>query len=226
MNTVRRALASHAFRDLDAPHLAANMLAVVATIPGNTNVTPADVAKLPYTEAQITAGAGAITTAHTARLNTPSPLNTKAEQTACNTGMEIMLQTAGWAEGVANRGGNYELAVPILLSLGFQPRKEQGPRADPGFVLSSPLKTELDIHVPTSDAGTTRVARVSTDGGKTYSGSLIIHGKVLNIFGFVSGTNVFVQHAVSTPPPKRANVRLALGSDGLSWSDAATCVIS
>jgi hypothetical protein len=194
----------------------------------HTYITPAATAKLPFTGAQMTAAGTTIDGAHSARVAAQSKATTAAEHAACDAGLEIVVDHAAWVEGFANTtaAGNFDLAVQIVLSFAFQPKKEPAPKVQAGFEASSPVKGELDVHVPTGPRDAVRLVRVSVDGGKTYGASLIVHGKILTVFGLVSATTVFVQQTTSVPPPKRAKVRIAAGTDGLVWSDPISCVIS
>ena len=179
------------------------------------------------TVAELQSSADALEETHTGRPTAPSKAVTKLERTQGTTLMEQLTETAGFVEGLANTkaAGDVALAASIITSVGF-PLKKNAVKAPKGFKADSPAKGAAHVHLPAGEKGDVRLVRYSIDGQKTYSSPIVVHGYDLTITGIKSGTEIFFESAISTPPPKKSKATFVVGTDGLSWSDAVSCVVT
>ncbi len=225
--TTKRALIALDLIHLDAPGLVSFTRSVGKGLTNNSNLTAADVAKLPVAVADLLTAATTLETTHTARPTAPSKAATKQERDQASTLMEALTNTAAFIEGLANTKANGDLAIAqsIIVSVGF-PLKKTGVKRTKGFEADSPAKGAAHLHVPTGASNAVTLVRYSADGGKTWSLPIIVHTIDITITGLTSGVDYLFQMATSTPPAKKAKQTITAGSEALAWSDAISCVIS
>ena len=225
--TISRALIALNLDALNVAGLVTFTRGVAKGITNNVNLTAADIAKLPIAVVDLLAAATSLETIHTNRPTNPSKANTKLERDQSNLLMNHLTDTAAFIEGLANTkaGGDVTLAESIIVSFGFQ-LKKPGTKPAKVFSADSPAKNTAHVHVPADLSGAVRLVRYSMDGGKTFSGSIVVHGTVVIFNGFKSTVEVAFQMAKSTPPLKRAKLTITVGNEEPVWSDSVTCVIT
>ena len=223
--TRQRVTVSMDLASLDTPGLVSFARGVGKGFTDNVNLTDTDIVKMPVSTVDLLASATALETLHTQRLSAPSPASTKLESDRATTLMEQLTNLAAFAEWIANTkaAGNVAVSGAILVSFGFQLKKE-AVRHSKGFEGSSPEKGTARLHVPRGADNEVRLVQYSSDGGKTWSLPIVVHGVYISFTGLQSGTAYLFQIATSTPPQKGKQMVTA-GSEALQWGDAISCLI-
>jgi hypothetical protein len=111
---------------LDSPDLVSFLRAIIKAFNGNTYFTPADLAKLPVTLADMGTQATNLESTHTSRKTNKSATLTSTEQDQATLVMNTISDTTDFVEGLANKkaAGDLPLAVQIITSVGLQVKKE------------------------------------------------------------------------------------------------------
>jgi len=225
--TIKRAIIALDLQHVDVPGVVSFTRSIGKGLTGNTNLTAADIAKLPVAIADLLAAATTLESTRTARATAPSKAATRLESEQGSLLMEYLTNTATFIEGLANTkaAGDFTVAAAIITSVGFQ-LKKPSVRRTKGFTADSPAKTTAHLHVPPAVNNAVRLVQYSADSGKTYSLPIVVHGVDLFITGLKSGIDYLFQTAMSTPPAKKAKQTVTAGSEQLPWGDAVSCVIS
>ena len=217
------------FTKTTVPKLISDARGLANNIPTNPNLTAADIAKLPYSPAELLASALALETTHTLRPTAPSKVNTSLETTEATTVIEQYTGVARFLETLGNSrsGGSYVAAEKFLLSFGLVLKKLRTV-TQRGFKVQSPAKATATGQVPTnaaSDAVT--YVRCSIDGGKTYGPPVRAHAGGFVYGGLPSGVECMFQYAVDTPSGKRTKNTVTWGNEAsvFKWSGAVGCMI-
>jgi hypothetical protein len=224
--TTKRVLIALDLAKLDSPGLVSFARSIATGLTGNKNLAAADVAKLPFQASDLQTAATALETTHTSRPTSPSKASTKTEGDQASTLMDELTDVARFIEGIANvkAAGDATLAEAIIVSVGFQTKKA-AVRHPKGFEAASLAKGTALVHVPSGDANGVKLLQYSTDGGKTWSLPIIVHGMDITLTGMKSGVDYLFQMATSSPPPKKTKATMVSGSEAQAWSDSVSCMI-
>ena len=227
--TTKRATIALDLASLDAPGLVSftRTLAKGLDPTTNTNFTAADLAKLPFTAAQILASATTLETTHTSRGTTPSKSSTKVERDQADTLMDQITDVAHSVESFANQkaAGDITVAEAIITSTGFKVKKPRAAKTQVGFDADSPTKGTAQVDLPKGPENAVSVVIYSTDGWKTSSFPIIVHGRVLILTGLKSGNEVGFKHATIPAPPRKGKTTITAGSEEPTWSNVVSCVV-
>ncbi|MBI3501170.1 MAG: hypothetical protein HY063_05190 [Bacteroidetes bacterium] len=213
---------------LDSPGLVSLLRAIVKGFngpPANPNFTPADIAKLPVTTADMLLQASALENTHTTRETNKSGNLTALELDQSATVQNTLLDTAAFVEGFANKkaAGDTSIAVQIITSVGFGIKK--------AFV-----KHQRSFEVVDTDKGLAHLRTVSAgrraaylwqwsaDGGKTWSFPIATIGAEVIITNLKSAVEHSFRFA-AVVPVILGKPTVAAGSEEPAWSDVITVVI-